>query len=113
MQFDIKSHIAMLFRGALAEVAADSVDAPILLERPKQAGHGDFACNVAMQLAKRLKTNPRQLAERIVSALRSQPAFAEGYVDSVEIAGAGFINFRLSAKTKQAVVVRVIEEGAS
>ena len=111
MQFDIKSHIAGLFRGALASVAPDAADTPVLLERPKQAEHGDLACNIAMQLAKKLKTNPRQLAERLIEALRAQPAFAEGYVSAVEIAGAGFINLRLSPKTKQAVVARVLAEG--
>ena len=111
MQFDIKSHIAGLFRGALASVAPEASDTPVLLERPKQAEHGDLACNIAMQLAKKLKTNPRQLAERLIEALRAQPAFAEGYVSAVEIAGAGFINLRLSPKTKQAVVARVLAEG--
>jgi arginyl-tRNA synthetase len=113
MQFDIKSHLTGLFCGALAAVVPDAADTPVLLERPKQAEHGDLACNIAMQLAKKLKTNPRQLAERLIEALRAQPAFAEGYVDAVEIAGAGFINLRLSPKTKQAVVARVLAEGAS
>lgn len=113
MQFDIKSHIAGLFRGALAEVAPEAADTPVLLERPKQAEHGDLACNIAMQLAKKLKTNPRQLAERLVAALRSQPAFGEGYVEALEIAGAGFINLRLSTKSKQQVIARVLDEGAS
>ena len=113
MQFDIKSHIAGLFREALAAVAPEAADTPVLLERPKQAGHGDLACNIAMQLAKKLKTGPRQLAERLIVELRSLPAFSEGYIDAVEIAGAGFINLRLSAKTKQAVVARVLDEGAS
>ncbi len=111
MPFDIKSHIAGLFRGALASVAPDAADTPVLLERPKQADHGDLACNIAMQLAKKLKANPRQLAERLVEALRAQPAFAEGYVAAVEIAGAGFINLRLSPKSKQEVVARVLAEG--
>ena len=113
MQFDIKSHIAGLFREALAAVAPEAADTPVLLERPKQAGHGDLACNIAMQLAKKLKTGPRQLAERLIVELRSLPAFSEGYIDAVEIAGAGFINLRLSAKTKQAVVARILDEGAS
>ena len=111
MQFDIKSHIAGLFRSALESIAPESAGTPILLERPKQADHGDLACNIALQLAKKLKTNPRQFAERLVVALKSQPAFAQGYVDAVEIAGAGFINLRLSAKTKQAVVALVLSQG--
>src|SRR5688572_25322060 len=112
MQFDIKSHIAGLFRSALESIAPESAGTPILLERPKQADHGDLACNLALQLAKKLKTNPRQFAERLVVALKSQTAFAE-YVDGVEIAGAGFINLHLSAKTKQAVVSAVLSQGES
>lgn len=112
MQFDIKSHVTGLFRSALATVAPGADDTQILLERPKQPEHGDLACNLAMQLAKKLKTNPRQLAERIVAALKGLPEFSEGYVDAVEIAGAGFINLRLSARTKQAVVARILAEGA-
>jgi arginyl-tRNA synthetase len=111
MKFDIKSHIAGLFRSALERVAPDAADTPILLERPKQADHGDLACNIAMQLAKKLKTNPRQLADRLVAEVKALPDFAKGYVDAVEIAGAGFINLRLSAKTKQAVVSQVLTEG--
>ena len=111
MPFDIKTHVTGLFRAALAAVAPEAADTPVLLERPKQADHGDLACNVALQLAKTLKTNPRQLAERIVVALRAAPAYAEGYLEAVEIAGAGFINLRLAPKTKQAVVARVLTEG--
>ncbi len=112
MQFDIKSHVTGLFRGALTGIAPEAGDTQVLLERPKQPEHGDLACNIAMQLAKKLRTNPRQLAERIVAALKAQPGFGDGYVDAVEIAGAGFINLRLSAKTKQAVVARILAEGA-
>lgn len=112
MKFDINSHIAALFRSALESIAPESAGTPILLERPKQADHGDLACNIALQLAKKLKTNPRQFAERLVVALRSQPAFAE-HVDAVEIAGAGFVNLRLSAKTKQAIVAAILAEGAA
>src|SRR5471032_653235 len=113
MQFDIKTHIAGLFRGALADIAPEAADTAVLLERPKQAGHGDLACNIAMQLAKRLKANPRQLAEQLVAALCAQPAFGEGYIEAIEIAGAGFINLRLSAKTKQAIIARILADGAS
>ncbi len=113
MQFDIKSHIAGLFRDALKVVAPDAADTPILLERPKQAGHGDLACNIAMQLAKKLRTNPRQFAEQLMQALKALPGYGLGYIDAVEIAGAGFINLRLSAKTKQAVIERILEEGTA
>ena len=111
MQFDIKTHVTGLIRDALAAVAPEAADTPVLLERPKQAEHGDLACNIAMQLAKKLKSNPRQLAERLVAALKAQASYAQGYVTAVEIAGAGFINLRLSAKSKQAVVAQILADG--
>src|SRR5471032_1203437 len=77
----------------------------IVLERPKVAVHGDVASNVAMQLAKPLRANPRQLAQQIVDAVLALPA-ALGLVDAAEVAGPGFINLRLAAAAKQAVVPR-------
>ena len=64
--FDIRQHLAGLLRTALASVAPGQGPAEIILERPKQASHGDFASNLALQLARELKTNPRQVAERLV-----------------------------------------------
>jgi arginyl-tRNA synthetase len=80
---DAKTHLAALIRDALAKVAPEAADAEILLERPRDPAHGDFACSVALQLAKRLKKNPRQLAEALAAAMRALPAFAEGVVQSV------------------------------
>jgi arginyl-tRNA synthetase len=108
---DAKAHLAALIRDALAKVAPDAADAEIVLERPREAAHGDFACSVALQLAKRLKKNPRQLAESLAAAIRALPAFAGGMVQSVEIAGAGFINFRLAAAAKHSAVARALAEG--
>ncbi|EDK59981.1 arginine--tRNA ligase [Burkholderia mallei] len=82
----------------------------IALERPKVAAHGDVACNVALQLAKPLGANPRQLAEQIVAALTAQPE-AAGLVDAAEIAGPGFINLRLTPASKQAVIGAVLAQG--
>ncbi|QCP48042.1 arginine--tRNA ligase [Trinickia violacea] len=82
----------------------------ITLERPKAAAHGDVACNVAMQLAKPLKANPRQLAQQIVDALLAQPG-AQGLIEAAEIAGPGFINLRLTPAAKQAVIGAVFAEG--
>jgi arginyl-tRNA synthetase len=111
-RFDPKSHVAALFRAALAEVAPQAADTPVLLERPKQASHGDLSCNMALQLAKVLKVNPRQFAEKLLAALQAQPAWGEGWITSVEIAGAGFINLRLAPRAKQAAVARALAEGA-
>jgi arginyl-tRNA synthetase len=80
-------------------------------ELPKVAAHGDLACTAAMQLAKPLKRNPRQVAEALRDSLLSNPAFAR-WVDAVEIAGPGFLNFRLKAAAKQEVVREVLAAGA-
>lgn len=80
-------------------------------ESPKVASHGDLACTAAMQLAKALKQNPRQLSETLRTALLLTPAF-ERWVDAIEIAGPGFINIRLKDAAKQAVVHEVLQAGA-
>ncbi|MFP6557174.1 arginine--tRNA ligase [Paraburkholderia sp. B3] len=82
----------------------------ITLERPKVAAHGDVACNVAMQLAKPLRANPRQLAQQIVDAALALPA-AAGLIEAAEVAGPGFINLRLAASAKRAVIGAVFAEG--
>jgi arginyl-tRNA synthetase len=79
-------------------------------ESPKVAAHGDLACTAAMQLAKALKQNPRQLSETLRAALLATPAF-ERWVDAIEIAGPGFINIRLKDAAKQAVVHEVLQAG--
>lgn len=80
-------------------------------ESPKQASHGDFACTAAMQLARPLKKNPRELAQALIDALQRRPAF-QTWVESLEIAGPGFINIRLKPAAKQAVVKEVLESAA-
>ncbi|KNH09312.1 Arginyl-tRNA synthetase [Candidatus Burkholderia brachyanthoides] len=82
----------------------------IVLERPKFAAHGDVASNVAMQLAKPLRANPRQLAQQIVDALLAAPN-AKGLVEGAEVAGLGFINLRLAISAKQDVIPAVLGEG--
>ncbi|MDO9402391.1 MAG: arginine--tRNA ligase, partial [Polaromonas sp.] len=76
-------------------------------ESPKVAAHGDFASTAAMQLAKPLKRNPRQVAESLRDALMAAPAYRR-WVDSIEIAGPGFINFRLKPAAKQETVREVL-----
>jgi arginyl-tRNA synthetase len=104
--FDVRQHLTGLLRTALASVAPEQGHAEIILERPKQASHGDFAANLAMQLARELKTNPRQIAERLLRELPPSPAVAK-----VEIAGAGFINFTLTPAARTAVVGTVLAAG--
>jgi len=109
---DTKSQIAALLREALERVAPEAHDAQIVLERPRDRAHGDFACNLALQLAKPLKKSPRQLAEALAAAMRSLPAFAAGPLEAVEIAGPGFINLRLAARARHAVIEEVLRAGA-
>ncbi len=79
-------------------------------ESPKVAAHGDFACTAAMQLAKPLKQNPRQLAQTLVEALQ-QAEPVRRWVDAIDIAGPGFINIRLKPAAWQAVVHEVLAGG--
>ncbi len=109
-----KQQIIALFDAALKPVLASSVagselQPTIVLERPRDPSHGDVACNIAMQLAKALKKNPRELAQALVAAVLADPA-RDGLVESVDIAGPGFINLRLTAAAKQAVVKTVLAE---
>ena len=78
------------------------------LESPKVAAHGDFASTAAMQLAKPLKSNPRQVAEQLRALLLAQPAFVH-WVAQIDIAGPGFINFRLHPAAKQSVVQEILQ----
>lgn len=95
---------------SLPDAQADTAQANVLLERPKVAAHGDVATNVAMQLAKPAKRNPRELAQAIVEALLALPGACD-LVESAEIAGPGFINLRVTAAARQAVITAVAEQG--
>ncbi|MDH5578634.1 MAG: arginine--tRNA ligase [Betaproteobacteria bacterium] len=104
---DIKTHLGALLRTALAKAAPEATDAEVLIERPRDPAHGDFACNVALQLAKRLKRNPRQLAEQLVAAVG-----ADQYIARLDVAGAGFINIRLAPRAGHEAVTRILAQGA-
>ncbi len=113
----VKSEIVSALRAALTNALGDVApelarDAAITLERPKQAAHGDLACNIAMQLAKPLKKNPRALAEAIIAALRADGAAAHS-IESAEIAGPGFINLRIAPGAKRLVIGEILAQGAA
>jgi arginyl-tRNA synthetase len=102
-----KQHLLTALAAELEELQTGA-GARAAFESPKVAAHGDLACTAAMQLAKALKQNPRQLSETLRSALLTTPAF-ERWVDAIEIAGPGFINIRLKDAAKQAVVHEVLQ----
>ncbi|MCL4184976.1 MAG: arginine--tRNA ligase, partial [Burkholderiaceae bacterium] len=114
-----KRRLAGLLRTAAEQLIAASgaqVALPeVELERPRQAGHGDLACNLAMQLARPLKSAPRRIAEQLKEAVESldRAPGAEPLIESLEIAGPGFINLRLRADARRAVVGRVVRDGAA
>ena len=103
----LKAHITDLLTRAASGIGADSAQATITLDRPKSAEHGDFSSNLAMQLAKPLRQNPRAIAEALIAALPKSE-----YIAKVEIAGAGFINFFLNAASQQTVVADILQQGA-
>ena len=113
-----KERLAQALEAAAAQMASASGDAQTietvgraraLLERPKQSGHGDLACSLALQVAKPLKSNPRAVAQSLLDALRASPAGP--LIQSADIAGPGFINLTLTAQAKREVLGRVLAGG--
>jgi arginyl-tRNA synthetase len=109
---DPKGRLAEAYRQALAQEAPEHAGLEVVFEKPRQPEHGDFACSVALQLAKRLKRNPRQLAEALSArALAAFPDF-DNFFAGYEIAGPGFINFRLRPQVKLAAIHEALAAGA-
>ena len=102
----MKAHITDLLTRATASLNAEAAQINIVLERPKSAEHGDFSSNLAMLLAKPMRQNPRAIAEQIIKALPHSD-----YIAKVEIAGAGFINFFLSAASQQTIIGDILKAG--
>jgi arginyl-tRNA synthetase len=98
-----------VLRAELARVAAalgaEGVD--FVLERPRDAGHGDLATNLALVLAKPQKAKPRDIAQKVVSELK----LPQSVVSRTEIAGPGFINFWLAQDALAGAVDHILETG--
>ena len=88
-------------------LSCGEIPAEIQLEIPKNPEHGDFASNLAMTMAKAERKAPRQIAEALVEALQGHPL-----CEKIEIAGPGFINFRLAASCWYGVLNQVMREGS-
>ncbi len=104
---NFKSHLSELFAQALREVAPGATQTEFLVERPKLAAHGDYACNLAMQLAKPLRQPPRAVAQALIEAFPESDV-----IEKMEIAGAGFINVFVTTAAKRGVVRGVLQAGA-
>lgn len=109
MLLEQQKQLISLIQTAVAQSLPDA-QPNVLLERPKVAAHGDVATNVAMQLAKPARRNPRELAQGIVDAVMANPD-AAALVESAEVAGPGFINLRITPAARQAVIAAVAEQG--
>ncbi len=108
-QPNFKAHFAELLQHAASTLT--TLDTPetsprIEMSRTKQASHGDYSCNLAMQLAKPLRKNPREIANMLIDALPDSL-----YLEKVEIAGAGFINLFLTNAAKQNFLPYVLKSG--
>jgi arginyl-tRNA synthetase len=110
---NFKSHLSELFSQSLQKVATelsnqDAINTEFVIERPKLATHGDYACNLGMQLARSLRKPPRDIAQRLIAALPQSDV-----IEKLEIAGAGFINVFITTAAKQHVVQGVLQAGES
>ena len=79
---------------------------PVVVERPRNPEHGDYATNLALQVAKKVGTTPRELATWLAEALAQDPA-----IDEATIAGPGFLNIRLAAAAQGEIVAKILEAG--
>ncbi|HHA18274.1 MAG TPA: arginine--tRNA ligase, partial [Methylophaga sp.] len=108
----MKDQLKKLIQQSLVDLIANGslpeIDLPeIQIDRTKDKAHGDFACNVAMMLARSAKMNPRQIASFIVDALSDVD-----FITKVEIAGPGFINFTLSAGSSRQIIKDILAAGS-
>jgi len=106
-----KDTVQAILEGSVRRIAPGS-SVGVVLERPRHPEHGDYACNVALQLAKALGRKPREIAQDIVAATRADIE-ASGACEPLQIAGAGFINIRLKQASKTRIVQAILDAGAA
>ena len=104
---NFKAHFSGILHYALREIAPAEQGVSIEFARPKQASHGDYSCNLAMQLAKPLRQSPRDIAALLIKVMPASP-----YLEKIEIAGAGFINLFLKTSAKQQFPRHVLASGS-
>jgi arginyl-tRNA synthetase len=104
----VRDELSFIVRKALQDVFGIAEDFEPELEIPSLAQHGDYATNAAMVLAKSLKKNPREIAEKLSEPITSLGA---NVLDRLEIAGPGFINFFIKKEAFRRVLPMVFEQG--
>jgi len=107
-QLRLKSHFTEILQDVLSarSMLSSGLDLPIEFARPKLSSHGDYSCNLAMQLGRLQRQNPRDIAGLLIDALSVSP-----YLEKVEMAGAGFINLFLKTSVKQQFPRHILESG--
>jgi arginyl-tRNA synthetase len=107
---ELAGHIRAALLSAISSgqlnLSTDDIPSEIVVERPKNLDHGDWATNVAMQVGKKAGLNPRAAAEILQPILKELPG-----VEAVEIAGPGFINIRLDAASQGELARDIIAKG--
>ncbi len=108
---DPRSVLRAILVEALAGIAPGAREELVHFERPRNPEHGDITCTVALALGRELKRNPREIAQRLLEAT-AERVQETGLFERPTIAGAGFYNVRQTVRAKQAVIARVLEQGA-
>lgn len=105
---DLATTVRQVTVDVLRERDLDTTAVPeaVTVERPRNPEHGDYATNVALQVAKKVGMNPRELAQLLADVLANHPA-----IDTAEIAGPGFINLRLASDAQGQLVATILEAG--
>ncbi len=104
----MKTELASIISSALDQILDDSSTIDIHIERPKTLEHGDYSTNIALQLTKILKKNPREIAQLIIEKVGLDPS-----IDRLEIAGPGFINFYLSSAGKSSIINSIFSQSTN
>ena len=105
---DVRGSLIEAIQKALLELTVDLSLDEIQLERPANSDHGDWSTNIALAISKTLNRNPRDLASEIAIALEHQ---SPAHVEKIEIAGPGFINFKLEDSWLHDVLTQVVDAG--
>lgn len=100
---DIEQHLKELISNALKQLGYDVLESHIVIERSKEKLHGDYATNIAMQMARVMKMAPVVIAEKLSEFL------VDDVIDKIEIAGPGFINFFIKQESLNSLVGTIIE----
>jgi arginyl-tRNA synthetase len=109
---DPKDAFKSILEEGMRRVAPGESGIEIHIERPKNPQHGDLSSNIALQLSKRLRRNPREIAEQFVAAT-ADAVRASGVTESLTIAGAGFLNARIKPAARLQLVKRVLAQASS